>query len=154
MLLMGAIDRERLERLRNCADEARGMHYAPYSSFMVLAAVEADDGQLYPGANVEIVNYTLTKHAEEVAVLAGIAAGEDPGRPWIRTLYVAGAAPCGSCRQFVTEFASNDAICVFERIDQGRLKADRLEIAAGDVPPQVWDLAKLLPEAFGPAGCS
>jgi cytidine deaminase len=147
---MDEIDGLRLERLRGYADRARPMHYAPYSDFIVLAAVEADDGQTYAGANIEIVNYSLCKHAEEVAILAAIVAGQDPRRPWLRAMYVAGAAPCGSCRQFMFEFATEDAVCVFERIDQERLKAAGGVSAAGDGVPDVWRLSKLLPEAFGP----
>lgn len=125
------------------------MNYAPQSDFMVLAAVEADDGRKYAGSNVEIANYSLTKHAEEVAILAAIIGGQDPRGSWLRAVYVAGAAPCGSCRQFMAEFASGDAICVFERIEQDRLKGGRLVDAAQGISPKTWSLDKLLPEAFG-----
>jgi cytidine deaminase len=148
MLLMKVIDRGRLERLRDCADEARGMHYAPYSKFLVLAAVETVDGRIYAGANVEAVNYSLTKHAEEVAILTAMRAGASPRRKWLKTLYVAGAAPCGSCRQFALEFARADAICVFERIGQWSLKRRRWPIYGDDDAPQEWSLSGLLPEAF------
>lgn len=145
---MEAIDRERLERLRDCADEARGMHYAPYSKFLVLAAVETVKGRLYAGSNVEIVNYSLTKHAEEVAILTAMRAGSGPRGKWLKTLYVAGAAPCGSCRQFALQFAARDAVCVFEHIPQSSLKRRRWPRPVGRREPQVWSLTELLPEAF------
>jgi cytidine deaminase len=150
MLLMEVIDRERLERLRDCADEARGMHYAPYSKFLVLAAVETVGGRMYSGANVEIINYSLTKHAEEVAILAAIVGGQDPWQPWLRAIYVAGGAPCGSCRQFIAEFATDDAICVFEDVDQGQLRADGLPSAAASGNPEVRTMGELLPDRFDP----
>lgn len=149
MRLMQDVGVEQLENLRKCAEEARRANYAPYSSFVVLAAVEAVDGQLYAGSNVEIVNYSLSKHAEEVAILSAISGGQDPATPWLKTLYVAGAAPCGSCRQFALEFAAAEAICVVDKLDQKTL-ADPGRPAV-DVPPDVSRLADLLPKAFGPA---
>jgi cytidine deaminase len=148
MFLMEVIEMERLERLRDCADEARGMHYAPYSKFLVLAVVETVSGRMYAGANVEIVNYSLTKHAEEVAILTALRAGAGPRRKWLKTLYVAGAAPCGSCRQFALEFARADAVCVFEQIEQWSLKRRKWPRHGGDYAPQEWSLRGLLPEAF------
>jgi cytidine deaminase len=82
---------------------------------MVVAAVETTAGKVHGGANVEVVNYSLTKHAEEAAVMAAIAAGAPlEGGPWLRTIYVVGAAPCGSCRQFLWEFAIPDAVVVVD----------------------------------------
>jgi cytidine deaminase len=89
---------------------------------------------MYSGSNVEAANYSLTKHAEEAAILAAIAAEDDLGRGWLRALYVAGLAPCGSCRQFATEFATADAL--------NRLK--------GGGSPEVSNLADLLPGALRP----
>lgn len=59
------------------------------------------------------------------------------GGPWLRTVYVLGGAPCGSCRQFLWEFAVEDAIVV---IDESYGRAKRVAF-----------LSELLPEAFGPA---
>jgi cytidine deaminase len=82
---------------------------------MVVAAVETTSGKVFGGANVEVVNYSLTKHAEEAAVMAAIAAGAPlDGGPWLRTVYVVRAAPCGSCRQFLWEFAIPDAVLVVD----------------------------------------
>lgn len=133
--LLSGMENRRLERLRACAEEARSRNYAPYSKLVVLAAVETTDGRLFGGSNVEIANFSLTKHAEEVAILAAIGAGNGPAGRWLRTLYVAGGAPCGSCRQFAHQFASADAVCVFEPLDRA-------------APPAVWKLKDLLPEAF------
>jgi cytidine deaminase len=132
---MAVIDADRLERLRACAAAAKPRSYAPHSEFVVVAAVETADGGVYGGANVENANYSLTKHAEEVAVLAAIGAGEGPGGKWVTALYVGGGPPCGSCRQFVHEFAAADAVCVFEPLDR-----------SGE--PTVRLLRELLPEPF------
>ena len=133
---MARIAAKRLQGLRDCADTARKRSYAKYSKFKVVAAVETCDGSLYAGANVEVGNYSLTKHAEEVAVLAAIGAGHGPAGKWIKALYIAGGPPCGSCRQFVAEFAAPDAICVFEPFK--RSKED----------PEVRKFAALLPDPF------
>jgi cytidine deaminase len=129
------VDGKRLEQLRACAEGARARSYAPYSQFVVLAAVETVDGEMYGGSNIEIANFSLTKHAEEVAILAAIGDGHGPGGKWLRTLYVGGGPPCGSCRQFAAEFAVAEVVCVFERLDRA-------------TPPAVWKLSDLLPEAF------
>src|SRR5882757_296597 len=89
----------KLSELRASAEGARRANYSPYSEFMVLAAVETSDGAVFGGSNVENVNYSLTKHAEELAVLAAILGGAGPGGEWLKTLYVTSASPCGSCRQ-------------------------------------------------------
>ena len=109
------IDPDLLARLRASAKESLSRCYPRYSGFMVVAAVETTDGKVFGGANVEIVNYSLTKHAEEAAVMAAITEGAPlDGGPWLRTVYVVGAAPCGSCRQFLWEFAIPDAVVVVD----------------------------------------
>jgi cytidine deaminase len=116
------IDPTLLARLRASAKESLSRCYPRYSGFMVVAAVETTAGDVFGGANVEIVNYSLTKHAEEAAVMAAIAAGAPlEGGPWLRTVYVVGAAPCGSCRQFLWEFAISDAVVVVDEAF-GRMK--------------------------------
>lgn len=96
------------------------------------------DGALFGGANVECVNYSLTKHAEEAAVLAAIAdgafsLGQDD---WIRAIYVT-APPCGSCRQFLWEFSGPATVVLIE--DEP------------SIPPRARLLSELMPEPFDAA---
>lgn len=120
---MGPLDNGLLRALREHAEHARASHYGSYSGCLVLASVETVDGDIYSGSNVEIANYSLTKHAEEAAILAAIADRGKPGsEAWLRTLYVAGLPPCGSCRQFAAEFAIDDAICVIDSVGRTALK--------------------------------
>ena len=131
------IDDALLDRLRAAAKAALPRSYPRYSGFIVLAAVETVAGEVYGGANVEVANYSLTKHAEEAAVMGAIAAGVPLSDPWLRSIYVIGGAPCGSCRQFLWEFALSDAVVVVDE-EFGRMK-------------QPVFLRNLLPDPFGPA---
>ncbi len=83
--------------------------YAPYSGFAVGAAVLADNGQLYAGCNVENASYGLGNCAERTAVFNMVAGG---GKRIAAMAVIASGdravAPCGACRQVLTEFADAD----------------------------------------------
>ena len=78
------------------------------SGFAVGAALEAADGTIFTGCNVENSTYGLTVCAERVAVwkalsegvrrFTGIAVVTDAAEP---------TAPCGACRQILWEFGGN-----------------------------------------------
>jgi cytidine deaminase len=124
---MDTIDPKTLLRLRTMADEARRLNYSPYSGLLVLAAAETCSGAVAGGSNVENSNYSLTMHAEEVAILAAFErAGENPAPGRLRHVYVAGVGPCGSCRQFVQEFGATYGLWIVECLDQKRLRAGPL----------------------------
>lgn len=110
-----AISEALLADLRDAARAALARCYAPYSGFMVIAAVETPQG-IFGGANVEVANYSLTKHAEEAAIMSAVAADAPlANRGWLRTLYVCGGAPCGGCRQFIWEFGSERTEIVVDK---------------------------------------
>jgi homotetrameric cytidine deaminase len=139
---------ELVARLRQTAQAARGASYSRYSEFMVLAAVEAPNG-VFGGSNVESVNFTLTKHAEEVAILSAILNGAGPEGAWLETLYVTSASPCGSCRQFAAEFGRPKTVVLIDRLSQADVRNANLT-SLDESKIEAWYLSDLLPAAFNP----
>jgi cytidine deaminase len=101
---------ELIEIARSAAGRAR----APYSQFPVGAAVEGDDGRIYPGCNIESASYPLTMCAERVAIFSTLAAGAGPRRIAVSCLRgdpsdPASLMPCGACRQVMLDQMGPDA---------------------------------------------
>ncbi|MBB5019173.1 cytidine deaminase [Chitinivorax tropicus] len=91
------------------ATQARQKAYAPYSRFLVGAAVLTHDGRVFHGCNVENASYGLCNCAERTALFSAIAAGCRPGD--FKTIAVIGdtdgpIAPCGACRQVMIEMGT------------------------------------------------
>jgi cytidine deaminase len=92
------------EMLVKAALEARTQAYAPYSKYAVGAAVLAEDGRVYSGANIENAAYPSGICAERVAIFKAVSTGVRK----IQAIAVAtenGGSPCGSCRQVIREFS-------------------------------------------------
>lgn len=94
--------------LIDAARAARLKAHAPFSHFLVGAALETEDGQLITGCNVENATYGLTICAERVAMVKAISEGH---RRFRRVVVVADTEdptpPCGACRQILWEFGGD-----------------------------------------------
>jgi cytidine deaminase len=129
------VDPRTLDDVVASARSARERAYAPYSRFLVGAAVLSDDGRVFEGANVENASYGVTICAERVAAATAVAAGVRR----IEAVAVVGgsyrpAAPCGACRQFLFEF--NPTMVVVSESPDGTRRE--------------WRLGDLLADGFGP----
>ena len=120
-------------RLEEAARRSCGGAHAPYSGFMLGAAVAAQDGSIHGGCNVENASYGLTSCAERNALSAARAAGSRDFSALL--IYAAGEKlfqPCGACRQVMAELMPPDAVV----------------ISCCDSGEQQWTVAELLPDAF------
>src|SRR5712692_9795626 len=125
-----------MDRLETLAYQMLERAYAPYSGFRVGAALEAEDGRLFPGCNVENISYGATICAERTALVSAVAAGARRFRRLAITASdVEPVAPCGLCRQMLIEFSPN-----LDITSTG---------SSGDT--RRWSLRDLLPAAFSAA---
>ena len=93
--------------LFEAAREAMAFAHAPYSKFPVGAAIRAEDGKVYKGANIENLSFPQGWCAEPSAISAMVMGGAKQ----IKEIAViaeklALCPPCGGCRQKIAEFAS------------------------------------------------
>jgi cytidine deaminase len=127
------LSEESLQELLQTAKTARLQSIAPFSNFLVGAALKTEEGKVYTGCNVESASYGLTVCAERVAIWKALSEGE---RQFTELAIVADTGaltpPCGTCRQIIWEFAKNATIVL------GNLHGET----------QVVSIRELLPRAF------
>ena len=104
------------QQLLTAAIDVRRQAYAPYSKFLVGAALLTDDDQIVTGCNVENASYGLTICAERNAVFAAVASGHRQFQA-IALATVGGVTPCGACRQVLAEFCDDLPILIVD-VDQ------------------------------------
>jgi cytidine deaminase len=121
------------KRLVAEAIRSRGNAVSHRSGFAVGAAIEAEDGRIFGGCNVENSTYGLTVCAERVAIWKALSEGV---RKFRAIAVVTGAdlptPPCGACRQILWEFAGDVPVV---SVTEG---GDR----------KLYRMADLLPEPF------
>jgi len=90
---------------------ARQKAYAPYSHYLVGAALLLADGSVMLGCNVENASYGATICAERVALTSAVAQGKQS----FVALAVAtknGGSPCGICRQVMAELGPDMTVYI------------------------------------------
>lgn len=130
---MNLSDQERNELIA-AALNVRSRAYAPYSKYAVGAALLADSGTIYTGANIENAVHSETICAERSAVFSAVSQGDRK----FNAIVVAtanGGTPCGACRQVLSEFGTDT---------QAIMVNDRGEIVLEST------VGELLPFSFGP----
>lgn len=94
--------------LIEAARKARDQAWTPQSAFAVGASLEAADGTVISGCNIENATLGLTMCAERVALLKALSEGH---RAFARIAVVADTEtptpPCGACRQLLWEFCGD-----------------------------------------------
>lgn len=95
--------------LYEAAKAAMAKCHAPYSKFPVGAAIRADDGKIYAGANIENIAFPEGWCAETTAISHMVMGG---GKKIVEIAVIAEklaqCPPCGGCRQRIKEFATPD----------------------------------------------
>jgi cytidine deaminase len=124
--------------LVDAARTARERARAAYSGFKVGAAIEASDGRVFTGCNIENASYGLTLCAERVAIFKALSEGADR---FSRIAIVADTEnptpPCGPCRQILWEYAGDVEVIL------ANLDGERSRHRMADLLPFPFD-ARLL----------
>jgi cytidine deaminase len=130
---MAELTKHESDSLVGQAREYRERAYAPYSKFLVGAALLTEAGSVFGGCNVENASYGLTICAERNAIATAIANGERAFRGIaIVTSNESFASPCGACRQFMVEFSPN------MRVILANAAGEQRSYAAKDLLPEFF----------------
>ena len=133
-------DRDRKELVRQ-AFLAQQQAYAPYSEFLVGAALLTEDGKIYQGCNIENAAYSPCNCAERTAFFKAVS----EGRRDFTAIAIVGnkrgeagdyCPPCGVCRQVMREFCAPDNFKIY--------------LAKSPEDYREFTLEQILPMGFGP----
>ncbi|HEX8069659.1 MAG TPA: cytidine deaminase [Pyrinomonadaceae bacterium] len=135
---------ERAAAVIAAAIEARECALARYSKFSVGAALEAEDGTVYAGCNIESAAYELTMCAERVTIWKALSEG---ARRFTRLAVAADTErltpPCGACRQIIWEFCGDIPVTL------ANLRGETETLQMADLLPRPFD-AQFLEETGAP----
>jgi cytidine deaminase len=122
------------DNLVQVATEARLRSVAPFSNFLVGAALRTKEGKVFTGCNVESASYGLTVCAERVAIWKALSEGE---RDFTDLVIVVDTEqltpPCGTCRQIIWEY------CKHATITLANLKGQQEVLTVKDLLPRAFD---------------
>ena len=120
--------------------------YAPYSHFLVGAALLCKDGTIYTGCNIENASYPAGNCAERTAIFKAVSEGK---KDFAAICVVGGregeepefCPPCGICRQVCAEFCDAQSF----QIILARSETDFKEYTLGELLPLGFGAAQLKP---------
>lgn len=92
--------------------------YCKYSNFHVGAVLIDDKNKIHEGVNIENQAFSCTVCAERNAISRGVAHGLKK----IKVIAISAdtdvpCAPCGSCRQFISEFSDENTLIILSCIE-------------------------------------
>lgn len=130
------------------AKNVRTRAYAPYSNFLVGAALVDSDGGIHVGCNVENVSYGLTQCAERSAVTSATAENRrDIVACVVVTDTPSPTMPCGACRQVLAEYGTDltilsvttsgeEQLTTLSALLPNAFDSDALEVSSPEGPQQ------------------
>ena len=119
----------------NEAFEAMKDAYAPYSNYHVGACVKCKDGRMFRGVNIENASYGATNCGERSAVFGAYSYGYRKDDIEVLAIVTDGGrigAPCGICRQVLSELLNEDTPIVL----------------SNGIDMQITNIKELLPFSF------
>jgi cytidine deaminase len=120
---------------------ARQRAHAPFSKFLVGAAIETADGRIITGCNCESASYGLTICAERVAVFKSLSEGIRGGvRICVAADTSAPTPPCGACRQWLWEFGGDMEVIL------ANLHGEKARFRMSELLPYPFDARRLAEE--------
>ena len=132
-LAVAALSPEATSQLIEKATQVQKRAYAPYSNYLVGAALITSSGKIFTGCNVENASYGLSNCAERTAVFKAVSEGERDIEA-IVIMTKEGSLSCGACLQVLHEFSPTMLVIA---VDQ-----------RGKIHHQTT-LGHLMPHAFG-----
>ena len=119
----------------NEAFEAMKGAYAPYSNYHVGACVKCKDGRMFRGVNIENASYGATNCGERSAIFGAYSYGYRKDDIEVLAIVTDGGrigAPCGICRQVLSELLNEDTPIVL----------------SNGIDVQITNIKELLPFSF------
>ena len=123
------------KELHLLAVEARKNAHAPYSKYLIGAALKLSNGVVTRGCNIENASYGGTVCAERVAIWKALS--ENPNGKIEEIVVVSDAEqpwpPCGLCRQVMAEFSTPETL-----VHAGDLKEIKSTVKFKDLFPSAF----------------
>ena len=141
------MDEKLIRELIETAAAQRRYSYAPYSEYRVGAALLAEDGRIFTGCNIENASYPACNCAERTAFYRAVF----DGKRHFTAIAIVGklrekeefdfCAPCGICRQVMTEFCDPEK---FEVVLARTPEEYKVYLLAELIPPEQRNRVSIL----------